>query len=59
MSHKAKGIWVDYNPLLGRRGRTWELNGAGRAIPHALNAIFPRLSCAGVLCVVRKQAEGG
>jgi len=56
---KAKGIWVDYNPLLGRRGRMWELNTAGRAIQRVLNAISPWLSCAGVLCAVRKRAEGG
>ena len=56
---KAKGIWVDYNPLLGKRGRMWELNRAGRAVRRVMNAISPWLSCAGVLCVVRKGAERG
>ncbi len=59
MSHKAKGIWVDYNPLLGKVGRMWELNAVGRVAQRCLNAISPWLSCAGVLCVARKRVEGG
>jgi len=51
---KAKGIWVDYNQALGARGRMWELNAAGRVVQKLFNAISPWLSCAGVLCVVRK-----
>ncbi|MDP3938055.1 MAG: methyltransferase domain-containing protein [Deltaproteobacteria bacterium] len=51
---KAKGIWVDYNQLLGRPGRMWELNAAGRVLQRVLNALSPWLSCAGVLCVARK-----
>jgi len=51
---KAKGLWVDFNSFLGRRGRMWELNAAGRFLKRCLDAISPWLSCAGVLCVVRK-----
>lgn len=54
---KAKGIWVDYNAILGRAGRPWELNGTGRLIQRCLNAISPWLSCAGVLCIARKRPE--
>jgi SAM-dependent methyltransferase len=51
---KAKGIWVDYNQILGKKGRMWELNAPGRAVQKIFNAISPWISCAGVLCVVRK-----
>ena len=51
---KAKGLWVDYNQIIGRRGRSWELNAAGRFLKRCLDALSPWLSCAGVLCVARK-----
>ncbi len=55
---KAKGLWVDYNAILGRRGTFWELNAAGRSIKFVLDAISPWLTCAGILCVARKPAGG-
>jgi SAM-dependent methyltransferase len=51
---KAKGLWVDYNSLLGRPGRMWELNAGGMLLKRGLDAISPWLSCAGVLCVARR-----
>jgi SAM-dependent methyltransferase len=54
---KAKGLWVDYNAILGRRGAMWELNAVGRALRKIVDALSPWLSCAGILCVARRRPE--
>jgi SAM-dependent methyltransferase len=54
---RAKGIWIDYNQLLGRRGRAWELNAIGRSVRRLLNAVSPWLSSGGIFCVARKGSR--
>ncbi|HSP96986.1 MAG TPA: class I SAM-dependent methyltransferase [Candidatus Dormibacteraeota bacterium] len=53
----AKGLCVDLGGLVRPRGLppgSWELNGFGRVLARALNALSPWAACAGILVVGRK-----
>ncbi len=51
---KAKGIWMDYNQILGRGEGRWELNAMGRFLRWLFDGLTPWLTCEGILCIARK-----
>jgi SAM-dependent methyltransferase len=55
----AKGLSLDLGRFVLPHPGTWELNRGGRILARVLNGISPWLSCAGILCVARKEGFEG